>query len=267
MASLKGHTKKVTGVTFTTTLTAEGLPTHIVSASLDKSVRVWTPSGGKTVYSAAGNLAMGAEVNALALHPSSTLVASASADGSVSLHDLATDKPTTLLTIPLVSEAAAGTASTAIQFHPDGVMIGVGQSDANIRIFQVLTGACVASFATAGSVTSLAFSENGYILAAACEGSSNVELFDLRKLTKVSTIELPSANVITSLKFDISAQFLAVVGTDLRVFASKTLEQLLIVEENTAEITGVAWGVDSQELAISGMDRTVRIIGVQPASE
>jgi pre-mRNA-processing factor 19 len=268
MATLKGHTKKVTAVHFSTTLTSEGLPSHVISSSLDKSVRVFAPNGAKGVYGMAANLAIGSEVNALAMHPSSTLVASANADGSISIHDLLSEKPATILTIPLVADAAPGTSNTAIAFHPDGAMIGVGSSDSSIRIFQVLTGELAATFAGVEggkAISSLTFSENGYILASSAVDSSIVSVWDLRKLTNVHQIDLPTANVINAVKFDPSAQYLVAVGTDVRVFMNKTWEELVVVEDNTAEITGVEWGVDSKEIAVSGMDRTIRIIGVPVA--
>lgn len=197
-------------------------------------------------------------------------MASANADGSFAIHDLLSDKPTTLMTIPLVADAAAGTSNTAIAFHPDGAMIGVGSSDSTIRIFQLLTGECAATFAGvegAGAITSLSFSENGYILASSSAASSIVQIYDLRKLSKSHSIELPSANKVAAISFDESAQYLAVVGTDARIFMNKTWEELYVMEDNTAEITGVEWGVQSKEIAISALDRTVRIIGVAAAVE
>lgn len=234
-------------------------------------MRVSAPNGAKGVYSLSAKLDTGAEVNALALHPSGTLVASASADGSWAIHDLATEKPTTLLKIPLVAEAEAGTSNTTIAFHPDGGMVGVGSSDSCIRIFQILTGECVATFNATengggGAIASLSFSENGYILASATATGAKVQLWDLRKLTNLHTIELPTANTITAVRFDRSAQFLAVVGTDLRVFLNKTWEELVVVEENAAELTGVAWGVEGKEIVMTGLDRTVRVVAA-PAAE
>lgn len=212
------------------------------------------------------NLSNAAEVNALALHPSGTMVASACADGTFSIIDLTTDKPSIILTLNLPAEAAEGTANTAIAFHPDGGMVGVGSSDSSVRIYDLLAGACVGTFtahsevAGAGAVTSISFSQNGYIFASSVVGSNQVKLSDLRKLSTYATIDLPEGNVINALAFDDSAQFLAVGGTDLRVYANKTFEQLAVVEENKDELSSLCWGADSKEIVVVGIDRNARIV-------
>ncbi|ORY74061.1 putative nuclear matrix protein [Leucosporidium creatinivorum] len=269
LATLKGHTKKVTSVISSTTLTEAGLPTYVISSSLDKSVRVWAPNGNKTVYGAIANLSLGGEVNDLSLHPSGTLVASAAADGTWSIHDLppadSDAKPTTLLTGSLPADTPEGTSNTAIAFHPDGAIFGVGSSDSKIRIFDTPTGACIASFAGhsevgGGAITSLSFSENGYTLASSALGSNQVKLWDLRRLSNSANIELPEGQVVNEVRFDESAQFLGVVGTDARVYQNKTWEELVKSEENGAELTGVRFAEGGKEVIVAGVDRTVRVL-------
>lgn len=273
LSTLKGHTKKVTAVVATSSLTDAGLPTFVISSSLDKSVRFWSPNGNKTVYGATVSLPTGGEVTSLALHPTDTLLASASTDGTWSIHDLATDKPSTLLTVSLPEDAAAGTSNTAIAFHPDGTLLGVGSSDSRIRVFDIVTGKCVATFpghsetSGAGAISSLSFSENGYSLASGATGAAEVKLWDLRKLSNSHSIELPAGHVVNAVRWDASAQFLAAVGTDLRVWQNKTWESLLVNEANTAELTGVAWGKEGREVASAGLDRTVRFVAAPAKAE
>ncbi|GAA5939683.1 hypothetical protein JCM1841_001150 [Sporobolomyces salmonicolor] len=273
LATLKGHTKKVTSVVASPSLTEEGLPSFVVSSSLDKSVRVWTPNGNKTVYGTSANLSLGSEVHQLSLHPSGSLVASAQADGTWSIHDLtpASGKPSTILTGTLPEDAPAGTSNTAIAFHPDGVIFGVGSSDSKIRVFETLTGKCVATFEghssepSASAVLSLAFSENGYTLASVAKGSQQVKIWDLRKLSNSANIALDADAAANALRFDYSAQALAVVGTDARVYQNKTWELLVTSDENGAELTGVEWSKDSKELVVAGIDRTVRVLSAPQA--
>ena len=244
----------------------DNLPAHIISASLDKSVKVFAPNGNKTSYAVAATLANPAEVNALALHPSGSLAASACADGTFSLIDLTAAKPVSILTISLPADAAADTANTAISFHPDGGMVAVGSSDAIVRIYDILTGACVATFPdhstlpNVGPITALDFSQNGYVLASAVAGSAQVKLWDLRKLTNFHSIDLPTDNVINALRWDDSAQFLGIVGTDLRIIQNKTWDELTLIEDNGAELTGLGWGGKGEEVVVAGLDRTARVV-------
>ena len=266
IANLKGHSKKVTSVLFSSALNDDNLPAHIISASLDKSVKVFAPNGNKTTYAVSATLTNPAEVNALALHPSGSLVASACADGTFSIIDLSAAKPVSILTISLPADAAPDTANTAIAFHPDGAMVAVGSSDAFVRIYDILTGACVATFSeystlpNVGAITALDFSQNGYVLAAAVAGSAQVKLWDLRKLTNFHSIDLPADNVVNALRWDDSAQFLAIVGTDLRIVQNKSWETLSLVEDNGAELTGLGWGEKGAEVVIVGLDRTARVV-------
>lgn len=268
VATLKGHTKKVTSVAASTQLNDASLPTFLVSASLDKSLRVWTPSGTKTVYSTYGNIALGSEVNDVSIHPSQTLAISAQQDGTWAVHDLdiASGKPSIILTGALPDDADPTTANTAIAFHPDGAIFGLGSSDSKIRIFDVVSGKCIASFDGhgAGPITSLSFSENGYTLASAAEASTEVKIWDLRKLSNSANIALgDDYGTVNVVEFDESAQFLSVAGKDLRVFQNKTWEELFKSEENTAELTGVKWTKSGKEVVTSGVDRTVRVLGIK----
>lgn len=272
IATLKGHTKKVTAVLASAEL-ADDLPSFLVSASLDKSIRVWVPNGKKTAYDVGTNLPLGAEVNALALHPSNSLAVAALADGTWAVIDLAQPgQAQVVLTGGLPADAAANTACTAVAFHPDGGMFGLGSSDAQIRVYEISTGKCAASFdghtdADAAQVTSLSFSENGYTLASCAAGSREVKIWDLRKLSNSGNIALEgdgaSAQVVA---FDPSAQYLAVVGTDARVYAYKSWELLAKSDDNAAELTSAAWGPNAHELVVAGLDRTVRVLS-QPANE
>ncbi|GAA5960774.1 hypothetical protein JCM3765_000812 [Sporobolomyces pararoseus] len=268
LATLKGHTKKVTSVAVSSSLTEEGLPSFVVAGSLDKSVRVWAPSGGKSVYGVTGNISLGSEVNQISLHPSNSLVGSAQSDGTWAIHDLqsSSGKPSTILTGSLPEDAASATSNTAISFHPDGVIFAVGSSDSKVRVFETLTGNCVATFdghsseSGASEIVSLAFSENGYTLASAAKGSNQVKIWDLRKLSNSANIELEQDVQVNALKFDYSAQALAVVGTDARVYQNKSWELLVKSEENGDLLTGVDWSKDGKELVVAGIDRTVRIL-------
>ncbi|BGP17823.1 hypothetical protein JCM10213_008377 [Rhodosporidiobolus nylandii] len=272
LAKLKGHTKKVTSVLPSPSLTEEaGIPVFVVSSSLDKSVRVWTPNGGKQLYGCTSPLTLGGEVSALALHPSGSLAAAACADGSWSIVDLASpEAPAVVLTVSLPEEAGA---ATAVAFHPDGGLVGVGSNDGRIRVYEATSGREAASFDghsgddQAKELVSLAFSENGYTLASAAAGAHEVKIWDLRKGTNPANLALGEDGTASAVCWDPSAQFLAVAGSDARVFQNKTWELLAQSDENAAELTAVQWGKDSREVVAVGIDRTARVLAAPVAEE
>ncbi|KAM0786382.1 hypothetical protein ACM66B_001850 [Microbotryomycetes sp. NB124-2] len=268
VATLKGHKDKVTAVIASPTI-EDGIPSFLVSASVDKTVRLWSPSGSKTVYGTS-SVSLSGEVTSISLHPSHSLLAAASSDGSWSILDLASGKPAVILTGSLPSDVGEGTSNTAIAFHPDGAIFGVGSSDSRIRIFDTVSGKCIASFdghsqVGGGPISSLSFSENGYTLASAAHDSNQVKLWHLSKLTNSANIDLPQGQVVNVVKFDESAQFLCVGGTDVRVYQNKTWEELFKSEENGAEVTGVGFSNLGKEVLVAGIDRTVRVISAPSA--
>ncbi|GAA5852372.1 hypothetical protein JCM8547_006758 [Rhodosporidiobolus lusitaniae] len=271
IAKLKGHAKKVTSVVSSTTLTSDNVPSFLVSASVDKTIRVWTPNGSKQVYGNAATLPLQGEVTGLALHPSNTLVAASSTDGTWAIVDVAdADKAAVILTGSLPDGASS--ALTSVAFHPDGGLFAVGTADSSIYIFDILSAKCAGTLSSPSPsdspspVVSLSFSENGYILASASSGSPQVYIWDLRKLAVSHTIVLSEdAASVSAVAFDYSNQFLAVVGSDARVYQFKTWELLVRSDENQAELTAVKWGKDAREVVVVGLDRTARVLAALEA--
>jgi pre-mRNA-processing factor 19 len=269
LATLKGHGKPVTAVAFVDPVAAdaEGLPQLLVSASQDKTIRLWTPidakSRSKQAYSAGATISIHTdEVTALAVHPCRSILASASLDGSWALHDLEDPaSPQTLLT----GQLDADIGGTSFAFHPDGVIFAVGTSAGTIAVYDTASGKLAHTYAAptgTGAVTSLSFSENGYLLASASSHpGASTNIWDLRKLKLVESLAAASETaVVRSVAWDPSAQFLAEAGSALRIYQNKVWgAPLLNFEDNTAELTGVAWA--GKAVVLGGLDRSLRILG------
>lgn len=282
IATCKGHTKKVTAADFVSASPsdAEALPEVLASASLDKTIRLWTlappPAAGSKkkheAYTAAGTITShSADVTGLAVHPCRSIIASSSADGSWALHDV--ENPSEPKTVLQVSLPRQDVQATAIAFHPDGNLLGVGCSDSSILMFQTATGGLAHEFVghketEGGAVNSISFSENGYILASSSDAAgSAVNVWDLRK-TKL-LVSLPASSEeakVNLVAWDPSALYLSAVGTSLRVWSYKAWDApVLNFEGNTAELTGVAWDKEGAEVLVGGMDRAIRVISAPSA--
>ena len=86
-----------------------------------------------------------------------------------------------------------------------------------------------------GPVTALSFSENGYYLATAADDAC-VKLWDLRKLKNFKTLQLEEGYEVRDLCFDNSGTYLAVAGSDIRVYLCKQWQDLKVFNDHTGKI-------------------------------
>ena len=71
------------------------------------------------------------------------------------------------------------------------------------------------------------FSPSGYYLATAADDSC-VKLWDLRKLKNFKTLQLEDGYEVRDLCFDSSGTYLAVAGSDVRVYLCKQWNELKV---------------------------------------
>jgi pre-mRNA-processing factor 19 len=152
--------------------------------------------------------------------------------------------------------------------HPDGILYAGGTKDGLVRVWDCRNASALAatvsvSAAAGKPLSTISFSQNGYYLAAASAAEPAVSVVDLRKLSVLASWTLPSDNVVSEVRFDHSAQFLSVAGTDLRVYANKTWDELLTFEDNAGVISGARFGPLGSEIVLGGMDRSLRVLGVK----
>ncbi|KAF9161530.1 Pre-mRNA-processing factor 19 [Mortierella sp. AD011] len=258
LATLKGHSKKITHVSWTGRSEEAGKDLAL-TASADHTVKIWSASGDNSYnYSAAHTLSgHTADVTGLCTHPCKDYVATASMDSSWAFHDLETGA--TLLTARS-DDVTKGYTSAA--FHPDGLLFGTGTADSTVKIWDVRTKEAAASFdGHTGAVKTMTFSENGYLMAAAGE-NNEVSIWNLRTMEVVQKLKVADQGVINSLAWDQSGTYLGVGGTDIRIFKVKTWQELANLTDNTAEITSLKFGPLGDYLVAGGLDRSIRVYGI-----
>ncbi|KAL2993681.1 hypothetical protein AAZX31_10G126700 [Glycine max] len=258
LATLSGHSKKVTSVKFV----AQG--ESFLTASADKTVRLWQGSDDGNYNCRHILKDHTAEVQAVTVHATNNYFVTASLDGSWCFYELSSG--TCLTQVYDTSGSSEGYTSAA--FHPDGLILGTGTTESLVKIWDVKSQANVARFdGHAGPVTAISFSENGYFLATAAH--DGVKLWDLRKLKNFRNFApYDSETPTSSVEFDHSGSYLAVAGSDIRIYqvanvksewnCIKTFPDL----SGTGKNTCVKFGSDSKYIAVGSMDRNLRIFGL-----
>ncbi|PVD32778.1 hypothetical protein C0Q70_08224 [Pomacea canaliculata] len=260
MAILKGHTKKVTSVIY------HPEEEIVITASPDTSIRVWGVANAQC-----GQMirAHDAPVTGISLHATGDYLLSCSTDMYWAFSDIRTGRVLTKVRDQKWSDGWESMvlrnrvpALTCAQFHPDGLIFGTGTDDAVIKIWDLKERANVANFqGHQGAVSSISFSENGYYLATAAEDSV-VKLWDLRKLKNFKTLQLGDNYEVKALCFDQSGTYLAVAGTDVRIYLCKQWNELAVFNDHTAAATGVRFGNNAGFVASVSMDRSLKFFGM-----
>lgn len=258
LGTLKGHTKAVTHVAFRD---SGEFARIAISSGADKTVRFWGSDDDS--WGAKGSItAHKSDVTGLGVHPSGLYAASGSTDSTWALHDIGTVK--TINTYRAIAGEDGSFSYTSLGVHPDGVLHALGTKDGLVRVWDARVANSLAATLTSHpgqAVVSISLSENGYNMATAAAGSSTVNIFDLRKLKLAKSWNLPEENEIKEVRFDTSAQFLSVSGTDYRVYQNKSWEELVKFDDNNGLLTAARFGPLGANIVLAGMDRTVRVLG------
>jgi pre-mRNA-processing factor 19 len=251
VASLKGHSKRVVAVACHPTADL------VLSGSADSTVRVWHYPSQTTLKVIQAH---DDQITGLSLHATGDYILSSSRDRSWAFSDLHTGQ-----ILAKVSPEDSHPLTSA-KFHPDGLIFATGTSNADVKIWDLKEQINVADFpGHTAAVTAMSFSENGYYLATAAEDYT-VRLWDLRKLKNFKTLTVEDKwtggnDSIVDLSFDQSGSYLAFIGNDLRVYNSRTWNQVAVFAEHSGIGTGVRFGPSASFIVSSSMDRTVKIYG------
>lgn len=242
---LKGHSKKVNNVIY------HPNKQNVISSSPDSQIRVWNVPDSQTL------LVINAHetpVTSISLHATGDYLLSTSTDEQWAFSDINTGK-----VFIKVGDQTVNHSLTTAKFHPDGLIFGTGTSDSLIKIWDLKERSNVANFpGHSGPISAMSFSENGYYLATSAEDSL-VKLWDLRKLKNFKTITLDEGFQIKDLCFDQTGTYLAIAGTDVRVYISKQWEVIKSFSVHTALSTGVRFAQNASYIASSSIDRSLKI--------
>ncbi|KAM0281814.1 hypothetical protein ACHAQH_003303 [Verticillium albo-atrum] len=221
-----------------------------------------TTQGTVKIFESGSEVASLAEnsgaVTALGLHPLGDLLAFVGQDKSIVFYDLST--------MSRVSRTYCDTALTCCAFHPDGHIFAAGTANGDLKLFMTATLDIAASFSLGAPIQALAFSENGFWVAATAKGQSSVTIFDLRKEGEAAKAKiLETGGSVQSLAWDYSGRFLATAGASGITVQQYTKSSKSWSEPFRSSVTSVAvrWGDKARQLVSVNGEGVVSVFGVK----
>lgn len=231
---------------------------RVVSASTDKTAKVWDIAENKEVLTIVGHTDI---VRSVAYHPQGELIATGSYDKTIRLWDSTSGEMRMTLeghTDKLLFVAFSPDGRRLVSTSNDGVVI-VWDTVSGKRVFVKETG----SF----GVRCGAFSPDGTRLAIGCYGN-RMAMLDATSGAELRMF-IGHALVVTSVCFSPNGSQIASGSWDqsIRIWDPETGRELKTLRGHEAEVTAVAFTADGTKIASSSFDRTIRIWNVNDGIE
>jgi WD40 repeat protein/tRNA A-37 threonylcarbamoyl transferase component Bud32 len=195
-------------------------------------------------------------ITALDFSPDGKVLASASADGAVRVHDLQGR---------LVWSHRIGSALRCLTFRPNGSVLAAGAADGRVVLLDVGRRQVLSVAAGDGSaVRSLAFSRGGLMLAAGTT-AGKVHLWRGSSMTRSGLLTSDSA--VTALTFLAGDELLAVGGSAVRIHETAGGREMLTLQTAKGPVQSLRLNQAGTELAVADQQSVVRVLDLTVLQE
>ncbi|KAJ6572222.1 quinon protein alcohol dehydrogenase-like superfamily [Mycena capillaripes] len=248
-AVLNGHKSSVMSVAFS----PDG--THIVSGSIDKTVRVWDAETQTQIGAPLEGHTGG--ITSVAFSLDGIRIVSGSHDKTVRVWDAETQ---TQIGAPLEGHTGG---ITSVAFSPDGTHIASGSIDKTVRVWDAETQTQIEAPLEGHTerVTSVAFSPDGtHIVSGSID--KTVRVWDAKTRTQIGAPLEGHTGWVTSVVFSPDGTCIVSGSNDgtVRVWNTKTQTQIgAPLERHKSLVTSVAFSPDGTRIISGFYDKTVRV--------
>jgi WD40 repeat protein len=230
---------------------------QIVTASFDKTARIWNVRTGSTILVLSGHIA---EVNCASFSPDGTLVATASFDKTARIWDARTGKAVAIL------EGHDQQVNSAI-FSADGSRIVTASWDNTARIWDVTTGKAISILNSRETVLYFAgFSPDGSRIVTAA-ADQTAQIWDVATGKELAILKGHKKGVVSA-AFSPDGSRLVTASWDgtARIWNASTGIETQIVQ-HSREVNYAAFSPDGTRIVTASWDHTARIWDVMTGQE
>merc|ERR1712238_141657 len=197
------------------------------------------------------------KVSRVVYHPNEDTAITASFDSTIRIWNVPTSQTIQLLRVhdgPV----------TGLSLHATGDYILSTSTDQHWAFSDIRTGQLISKVTDGENSSALTCAQvhpDGLIFGTGTSDSM-IKIWDLKELKNFKTLQLEEGYEVRDLCFDNSGTYLAVAGSDIRVYLCKQWQDLKVFNDHTAMATGVRFGANASYLASTSMDRTLKLYGL-----
>jgi len=244
LAVLAGHADRV----FAAAYSPDGM--HIVTASGDRTARVWDARTGAQIAVLAGH---GDIVESAVYSPDGTRIVTASDDGTARIWDVRTGAVLNVL-------SGHGSTINSAGYSPDGTRIVTASADKTVRVWDAGTGAPLAVLSGhLDSALYAAYSPDGTRIVSASYDAT-ARIWNARTYAQVAILT-GHRGYIESAAYSPDNKRIATASADktVRIWDAHTGRQLTVLTGHRDPVYSVAYSVDGTFIVTASLDKTARI--------
>jgi WD40 repeat protein len=221
---------------------------RLVTASADKTARIWDPETGATVQVLAGH-----EARSAAFSPDGRQVVTASEDRTARIWDAGTGRTIVVL------QGHAGAVLAAV-FSPDGRRVVTASVDKTARIWDVATGRTIAVLeGHRDSVYSAAFSPDGRHVATA-SADQTARIWDAESGATTAVLAGHGAAVLTAVFSPDGWRVVTASGDKTaRIWDAAIGTTIAVLAGHAGMVMSAAFNADGSRVVTASADKTARI--------
>ena len=252
LAVLSGHTGFVVSAAYSPD------STRIVTASTDKTARIWDAGTGAQLALLSGH---GDRVISATYSPDGTRIATASADKTARIWDARTGAELAVL-------SGHGDRVISAAYAPDGTRIVTASADKSARVWDAVTGAELTVLSGhAGSVYCAAYSPDGSRIVTASDDKT-AQTWDARARAELARLS-GHGDIVFSAVYSPDGARIVTTSADkaARIWDAGTAAELAVLSGHAGFVYSAAYSPDGTRIVTASADKTARIWDARTATE